>query len=171
MWKFSYSGSIRRCQWSLITDQCTTVLKVLLKVFSKWSTGHWSVLFYVRTLVTNHWHLDCSTCEHSVFPFDVRQRQIWLKKVHWTLKPKVLSHTKYINKPPPWDFGLWTTGFWPPWTLDFGILTPLDFGLRDFDPLGLWTSAFGIERRTSWLAMWHVSHNHFYSGIYTNLVW
>ena len=64
-------------------------------------------------------------------------------------------------KPPP--VGLWT--------LDFGILTPLDFGLRDFDPLGLWTSAFGIERRTSWLAMWHVSHNHFYSGIYTNLVW
>ena len=36
------------------------------------------------------------------------------------------------------DFGLqnfdplrlWTSGFRPPWTLDFGILTPLDFGLR-----------------------------------------
>ena len=26
--------------------------------------------------------------------------------------------------------GLWTSGFRPPWTLDFGILTPLDFGLR-----------------------------------------
>ena len=45
------------------------------------------------------------------------------------------------------------------WTLDYGFLTPLDFGLQDFDPmdfglqgfdpLGLRTSTFGIERRTS----------------------
>ena len=80
-------------QCSLITDQCTTVLKVLLKVFSKWSTGHWSVLFYVRTLVTNHWHLDCSTCGHSVFLFDVRQRQIWLKK--GTLDISFISFVSY----------------------------------------------------------------------------
>jgi hypothetical protein len=28
------------------------------------------------------------------------------------------------------------------WTLDYGFLTPLDFGLQDFDPLGRWTSGF-----------------------------
>jgi hypothetical protein len=65
------------------------------------------------------------------------------------------------------------------WTLDYGFLTPPDFGLQDFDPmdfglqgfdpLGLRTSTFGIERRTSWLARWHVSHNYFYIGVYTNL--
>ena len=37
-----------------------------------------------------------------------------------------------INQAPP--VGLWT--------LDYGFLTPLDFGLRDFDPPGLWTSGF-----------------------------
>jgi hypothetical protein len=44
-------------------------------------------------------------------------------------------------KPPPaWDFGLWTRGFCPPWTLDFMILTPLDFVLQGFDP-----SDFGLR--------------------------
>jgi hypothetical protein len=35
--------------------------------------------------------------------------------------------------------GLWTTctRIRPPWILAFGILTPLDFGLQGFDPLGL----------------------------------
>jgi hypothetical protein len=28
------------------------------------------------------------------------------------------------------------------WTLDYGFLTPLDFGLQGFDPRGLWTSEF-----------------------------
>jgi hypothetical protein len=56
------------------------------------------------------------------------------------------------------------------WTLDYEFLTPLDFGLQGFDPLGLWTSTRGIERRTSWLARWHVSHSYFYDDVYINLV-
>ena len=48
-----------------------------------------------------------------------------------------------------WDFGLWTTGFGPPWTLDVRILSAMDFGLHSFDPLamdfGLWLLKLSVE--------------------------